>query len=129
MLLSIQCIVSRSSITSLLYLLICRILMQKCVQDLLDINFFCFTCYDTVSTHDTTMILLAIGTVFFVTVRRVILAIFVPTPMSSIMVIRTFGSLVMSTRMFGFSFLKYWYWYSCRCCMITLMVARVHTYP
>jgi hypothetical protein len=28
--------------------------------------------------------------------------------------------------LFGFSSLEYWYWYSCRCCMITLMVACVH---
>jgi hypothetical protein len=42
------------------------------------------------------------------------------------MVIRTLGFPVMLTRLFGFSFLEYWCWYSCRCGMIALMVACVH---
>jgi hypothetical protein len=32
----------------------------------------------------------------------------------------------MLIRLFGFSSLEYWCWYSCRCCMIALMVACVH---
>jgi hypothetical protein len=66
------------------------------------------------------------GFFLLVAANRVILAIFVPTATSSIMVIRTFGSPAISTRLFGFFSLEYWYWYSCQCCMITLMAAHVH---
>jgi hypothetical protein len=58
--------------------------------------------------------------------RRVILVIFVPTATSSIMVIRTLGFPATLTRLFGFSSLEYWCWYSCRCGMIVLVVACVH---
>jgi hypothetical protein len=58
--------------------------------------------------------------------RRVILAIFFPTATFLTMVIRTHGFPVTLTRLFGFSSLKYWCWYSCRCGIIVLMVACVH---
>jgi hypothetical protein len=61
-----------------------------------------------------------------VAARRVILAIFVPTATSSTMVICTIGFPAMLIRLFGFSSLEYWCWYSCRCGMIALMVACVH---
>jgi hypothetical protein len=41
--------------------MICRISMQICVQDLFDIIFSSYTCYDTVSTYDTTIISLIIN--------------------------------------------------------------------
>jgi hypothetical protein len=44
-----------------LYLMICRISMQNCVQDLFDTIFSRYTCYDTVSTYDTTLISLIIN--------------------------------------------------------------------
>jgi hypothetical protein len=52
--------------------------------------------------------------------------IFVPTAMSSTMVIHTLGSPVASIRLFSFCYFEYWCWYSCRYCMITLMVACMH---
>jgi hypothetical protein len=42
------------------------------------------------------------------------------------MVIRTLGFSATLTRLFGFSSLEYWCWYSCQCGMIALMVACVH---
>jgi hypothetical protein len=41
--------------------MICRISMQNYVQDLFDTIFFRYTCYDTVSTYDTTLISLIIN--------------------------------------------------------------------
>jgi hypothetical protein len=66
------------------------------------------------------------GLFLLVAARRVILAIFDPTVTSSTMVIRTIGFPAMLTRLFGFSSLEYWCWYSYRCGMIALMVACVH---
>jgi hypothetical protein len=42
------------------------------------------------------------------------------------MVIRTLGFPATLTSLLGFSSLEYWCWYSYRCGMIALMVARVH---
>jgi hypothetical protein len=53
--------ISYSSIIVSLYLMICRISMQNCVQDLFDTIFSRYTCYDTVSTYDTTLISLFIN--------------------------------------------------------------------
>jgi hypothetical protein len=50
-----------SSIIVFLYLMICRISIQNCVQDLFDTIFSRYTCYDTVSTYDTTLISLIIN--------------------------------------------------------------------
>jgi hypothetical protein len=50
-----------SSIIVSLYLMIYRISMQNCVQDLFDTIFSRYTCYDTVSTYDTTLISLIIN--------------------------------------------------------------------
>jgi hypothetical protein len=44
-----------------IYLMICRISMQNCVQDLFDTIFSRYTCYDTVSIYDTTLISLIIN--------------------------------------------------------------------
>jgi hypothetical protein len=41
--------------------MICRISMQNCVQDLFDTIFSRYTCYDTVSTYDITLISLIIN--------------------------------------------------------------------
>jgi hypothetical protein len=41
--------------------MICRISIQNCVQDLFDTIFSRYTCYDTVSTYDTTLISLIIN--------------------------------------------------------------------
>jgi hypothetical protein len=61
MILSSQCMISCSSIIVSLYLMIYRISMQNCVQDMFDTIFFRYTCYDTVSTYDTTPISLIIN--------------------------------------------------------------------
>src|SRR4051812_20386258 len=61
-----------------------------------------------------------------VVVRRIFLAIFVPAASSSTMVICILGSPTTSTKLFGHFSLAYWCWYSYRCCLSTLMVARVH---
>jgi hypothetical protein len=41
--------------------MICRISIQTCVQDLFDIIFSSYTCYDTISTYATTIISLIIN--------------------------------------------------------------------
>jgi hypothetical protein len=69
---------------------------------------------------------ISFGLFLLVAARRVILAIFVPTATSSTMVICTLGFPATLTRLFGFSSLEYWCWYSCWCGMIILMVACVH---
>jgi hypothetical protein len=61
MILPSQCMILYSSIIVSLYLMICRISMQNCVQDLFDTIFSRYTCYDTVSTYDTTLISLIIN--------------------------------------------------------------------
>jgi hypothetical protein len=61
-----------------------------------------------------------------VVARRIILAIFVPAAISSIMVIHILGSPTTSTRLFGLFSLEYWCWYSRRCRLIILMVVCVH---
>jgi hypothetical protein len=53
MILFSKSVVSYSSIVLLLYLLIFRILTQKCVQDLFDINFFWYVRYDMIFIYDT----------------------------------------------------------------------------
>jgi hypothetical protein len=58
--------------------------------------------------------------------RSIILAIIFSAAMSSIIVIRTLDSSVMSTKLFGYFALIYLCWYSCRCWLTTLIVARVH---
>jgi hypothetical protein len=61
MILSSQCMILCSSIIVSLYLMIYRISMQNCVQDLFDTIFSRYMCYDTVSTYDTTPISLIIN--------------------------------------------------------------------
>jgi hypothetical protein len=56
-----QCMISYCSIIISLYLMICGISMQNCVQDLFDIGFSSYTCYDTISTYDTTIVSLIIN--------------------------------------------------------------------
>jgi hypothetical protein len=61
MILPSQCMILYTSIIVFLYLMICRISMQNCVQDLFETIFSRYTCYDIVSTYDTTLISLIIN--------------------------------------------------------------------
>jgi hypothetical protein len=49
------------SIITLPYYVFCRISMQMCVYDVFTIKFSSFTCYDTVSYFDTTLIYILIN--------------------------------------------------------------------
>jgi hypothetical protein len=60
MILPSQYMISYSSIIVSLYLIIYKISMQSCVQDVFDIIYFSYTCYDIVSTYDTTIVSLII---------------------------------------------------------------------
>jgi hypothetical protein len=44
--------------------------------------------------------------------RRIVLAIFVPAATSSTMAIHTLASPMILTRLFGYIFMAYWYWYT-----------------
>jgi hypothetical protein len=61
MILPSQCMILYSSIIVSLYLMICRISMQNCIHDLFNTIFSRYTCYDTVSTYDTTLLSLIIN--------------------------------------------------------------------
>jgi hypothetical protein len=61
-----------------------------------------------------------------VAARRIILAVFVPTAMSSTMVIRTLNFPATSIKLSSYFALTYWCWYSCRCGLTTSVAARVY---
>jgi hypothetical protein len=67
------------------------------------------------------------GSFIMVSTRRIILTFFVPATTSSTLEIRTLGSSATSTKLIGCYSLTYWCWFSCRCWLIILMVACVHT--
>jgi hypothetical protein len=66
------------------------------------------------------------GSFLLVTVRKIILAVFVPTATSSTMVIHTLDSPAAAIKLSGYFALTYWCWYSCRYRLTTSMTTRVH---